>query len=167
MSFDSEKLTAEQVKKISFFNGLEGKDLEDISEFLNVKRFNRGYFVFVEGERANEIYFILKGSVKILKQTYEDTNEMVSSLDEDSYFGEMALVDDDARSASVLAETDLVLAELVWDKFLERFSNQPDVIIYVLRNIAKTLSIRLRKTNALYANILPGFKNLRNISNIT
>jgi CRP-like cAMP-binding protein len=160
MSETAGKLTIEQVAKIPFFRGLEDDELEDLSSFLNLYKFKKYEMILREGDKAQSMYFIIEGSVKILKKSNESSDEIVGFLNDPDFFGEMALIDGEERSATVIAQSDLLIAELRWDSFQETFSSKPEIIIYVLANIAKTLSLRLRSINASYANIATGFKGI-------
>ncbi|EKE02071.1 MAG: hypothetical protein ACD_20C00429G0008 [uncultured bacterium] len=157
-SFDSQQLTPEEISKIPFFADFDEQDLQEVSKLLLVCKFKEGDYVIKEGEKAKNLYFILQGYAKVLKQNYQGNDELISSLKPKHYFGEMALVSNRIRFASVLAETELIVAKMAWDDFIHTFSNNPEVMTGALRHIAKTISSRLAKTDALYANILPGCK---------
>ncbi|EKE04215.1 MAG: hypothetical protein ACD_20C00097G0032 [uncultured bacterium] len=151
-NYFSEKLTTQQLTKISFFDGLSSNVLEDFTKILNVCRYKKGDYVFTEGSDATEMYFIMEGSVNVVKKTYKGAKKLLIELHESQFFGEMALVDRGKRSTSVVASTDLVLATLSWEKLNAEFeAYNPDLAIFTYKKIAQALSLRLRQVNSLYA----------------
>ena len=154
-NYFSGKLTAQQIAKVPFFTGLPSNVLNDFVSVLKVTNFKQGDYVFSEGDEAKEMYFIIQGSVKILKKTYKGSTKLLAELNEAQFFGEMALIDKGRRSTSVIASSDLVLASLSWNKLDETFeSYKPDLAIYTYKRIAQALSLRLRQANTMNAHSL-------------
>jgi membrane protease YdiL (CAAX protease family) len=97
-----------------------------------------------EGETGGDIYFLIQGEVEILKKDPE-TNQLhkVAILGAGQTIGEMALVDQSPRSATVKATTDLEVLVISFFKFTE---NQA-LYSKLVTNISKELSNKLRKTD--------------------
>ena len=96
------------------------------------------------------MYIIRSGEIKI-KRVDDDNNEtLLAKLAEGDFFGELALIDGDKRSASAVAAADSRLAVIFkpdLDEFIERF---PKKGIKVLQGIAHITAHRLRKINEDY-----------------
>ena len=98
------------------------------------------------------MYFILEGTAKVIKKNYRGTEKVLAEISEPQFFGEMALIDQGSRSTSLIAATDMTVAILTWEILDEQFATyNPDLALYTYKKVAQTMSLRLRKTNALYA----------------
>lgn len=77
------------------------------------RSFKDGAIIFKQGDRATELYVIQDGSVKI-----QLGNRLLKTLYPDDIFGEMALIEDEPRSATAIAATDVTLVALSEKQFL-------------------------------------------------
>lgn len=142
------------VAKIPFFYDVIGEDLNKLAKILNHKMFKADQVVFKEGDEQSGMYFILEGEVQILKKNNRGKQELLTVLCSPQIFGEMALIDRGRRSATVVAQADLVTAELTRENFEKFMNEEPDLAVHIIRKIAHTLSLRLRKVSASYANVI-------------
>ena len=113
------------------FSVLTGNDIE-------TRRVRAGGVIFREGEDADELFVIKSGYVRI-----QIGNRVVADLAADTIFGEMALIDDEPRSATALAITDVELVPVSEKQFLFLVSQTPYFALKVMRVLAQ----RLRVTN--------------------
>ena len=113
------------------FSVLTGNDIE-------TRRVRAGGVIFREGEDADELFVIKSGYVRI-----QIGNRVVADLTADTIFGEMALIDDEPRSATSLAITDVELVPVSEKQFLFLVSQTPYFALKVMRVLAQ----RLRVTN--------------------
>jgi CRP-like cAMP-binding protein len=97
-----------------------------------------GDTIFREGEDAQELFVIKSGEVRI-----QLGNRTITELHADDIFGEMALIDDEPRSASAIAITDVELVPVTEKQFLFLVSQTPYFALKVMRVLAQ----RLRATN--------------------
>lgn len=147
-------MLAADVAKIPFFYDVTGEDLEKLASILHQKSFKLDQQVFSEGDEQTGMFFILEGDVQILKRNIKGKNELLTTLCAPQIFGEMALIDRGRRSATVLAQSDLVTAELTRENFEKFMTAEPELAVHIIRKIAHTLSLRLRKVSASYANVI-------------
>ncbi|MEW5819879.1 MAG: cyclic nucleotide-binding domain-containing protein [Cyanobacteriota bacterium] len=145
---------ASDVAKIPFFYDVQGEDLDKLANILTVKEFKNEQVVFKEGDEQSGMYFILEGDVQILKRNNKGKQELLTVLCAPQIFGEMALIDRGRRSATVVAQSDLSTAELTRENFEQFMMDEPDLAVHIIRKIAHTLSLRLRKVSASYANVI-------------
>jgi CRP/FNR family transcriptional regulator, cyclic AMP receptor protein len=113
------------------FSVLTGNDIQSRS-------LKAGSVIFREGDEANELFVIKSGQVRI-----QIGNRTVTELGQDSIFGEMALIDNEPRSASAIAITDVELVPVSEKQFLFLVSQTPYFALKVMRVLAQ----RLRVTN--------------------
>ncbi len=110
------------------------------------KKFSKGDVLFEEGARGDEAYIIRHGYVTIVKKDGERTVEL-AARGPGEIVGEMALIDDAPRSASLIAKTD-VEVELLTRKELDKmFSDLPEPVSLMIQQ----LLARLRDMNELAA----------------
>ena len=83
--------------------GLTGAELVTLADFSNVKQFPGGRFLFHEGDAGDEMYVILEGQVMISKLIPGGGEEALAILGRGDFFGEMALIDGEPRSADAKA----------------------------------------------------------------
>jgi CRP/FNR family cyclic AMP-dependent transcriptional regulator len=105
---------------------------------IDAQSFKAGSVIFREGDEARELFVIKSGQVRI-----QIGNRTVTELGADSIFGEMALIDNEPRSATVIAATDVELVAVSEKQFLFLVSQTPYFALKVMRVLAQ----RLRVTN--------------------
>jgi CRP-like cAMP-binding protein len=108
---------------------------------IETRFFKAGTTIFREGEEAHELFVIKSGDVRI-----QIGNRTVSELSADHIFGEMALIDNQPRSASAIAVTDVELVPVSEKQFLFLVGQTPYFALKVMRVLAQ----RLRATNKTF-----------------
>jgi len=144
------KISLKELSKIPFFYDMEPVEIQALAKILKIRVFPKNHHVFMEGDIQEEMYFILEGTVRILKKNKRGSNDILAEFGPPHVFGELALVSPGRRSASVYSVTDLVLAELSCNKFNKLVESSPKAAVCIIRKIAETLSSRLRKINTAY-----------------
>lgn len=121
-------------------------EVESIARFMSIHNYTQGQTIFKQGERQSYMAFIVDGRVDILKESLDDLEQIVVTLNPRTHFGEMAFVDDEPRSASAMARDEVTLLVLSVDNFERIVEQYPTIGIKMLRNIARMISQRLRMT---------------------
>ncbi len=147
----SEQAVIEKLKKIKLFGKL-GEDAERLAKLARIVTWQRckaGDEVLSEGTEGSELYILQKGAVRVIKRTLNQERYTIVSLkdDEDAFFGELALLDQEVRSASVIAESDCEFLVINREDFNQLGEEDPRLGLLVTRGIGKALSKRLRKAN--------------------
>ena len=105
-----------------------------------VRSFKAGEVIFRQGDPADELYIVKSGKVEIRLG-----NRLLDTLPELSIFGEMALIDHNARSATAVAATDATVVPVSEKQFLFLVGRTPHFALNVMRVLAQ----RLRTTNSV------------------
>ena len=100
--------------------------------------FAKGDTIFSEGERGDEFFVVVRGQIEI-----RSANRCFETLGRGGIFGEMALIDDRLRSATVVALTDVTVAPIKERQFLFLVKHTPFFALSVMRVLAS----RLRRQN--------------------
>jgi len=142
-----------KLREISFFQKYADNEkiIKTIVNLCDMRNFKKGETIIVEGEQGDELYIILQGQIDIIKKTMQNQKYVVTSLDASKgglYVGELALIDNDKRSATVEAKTDCECLVLNRDNFIKFGDMYPEVGLNITRVIATQLSQKLRKTGA-------------------
>ncbi|RKX76500.1 MAG: cyclic nucleotide-binding domain-containing protein [Spirochaetes bacterium] len=146
---DKEKILG-KLKEITLFEEIKNNDeyMQLLLDVFKLKHFREGETIITEGEVGDEMYIVYRGGVEILKKTRAGDYYTVIKLraEDNVYFGEMALIDNDKRSATVTASEDSDFLVIKKDDFLKMGNSYPQIGLPITRNIAKILAGRLRKT---------------------
>lgn len=141
----------DKISKVKIFDSLknEPQKLLDIIPFLYHKRFKKNDVVFKEGDLGDSLFIIYSGSVRIVKHTSDKDPYTVVILQdkENVFFGEICLLEDSKRTATVICETDCEFLILNRSDFISICESDNQFGMYVMREIAKSLSFRLRKAD--------------------
>jgi sulfate permease, SulP family len=118
-----------------------------IRDTLTRRAYSKGDLVFREGETSDELYVIAKGSASVRLHLGAGSETRLITFSPGTIFGELALLDQEARSASVEADDELVCYVLTRERFDELTRRHPAIAIKVLTNLGRELSSRLRRAN--------------------
>jgi CRP/FNR family transcriptional regulator, cyclic AMP receptor protein len=143
------------IRKIFLFQDLEEDEISLVLSRTEPRCFISGSAIIREGETGDSLFIMETGEVEITKQLTlvldEDTpKERVMirlKAEHGVYFGEMTLLEDENRSATVTALTDCSLLELHQKDFLDLIEQHPAMGVKLLFRLAQVLSRHLRKTN--------------------
>jgi CRP/FNR family transcriptional regulator, cyclic AMP receptor protein len=123
---------ADALGRCTLFQGLskdERKELAKVTEDLEV---DAGKVLCREGETASEFFVIVEGEADVTKD-----GKHLRTLSDSEFFGEIALLEDMRRTATVTAKTPLRFFVLTRQSFWSLLERQPDVERKVLRELAK------------------------------
>jgi sulfate permease, SulP family len=140
--YDAEMPLAE----VGVFAGFNAPDLKAIEPHLNRASYPAGAIVFRENEAGNEVLIVTKGTASAYLQL-PNTNIRLATFAPGTIFGELAILDEGVRSATVVADMDLVCRTLTTSSFAALSTTSPGVAIRLLAAIARELSGRLRVAN--------------------
>ncbi|MFP4416635.1 MAG: Crp/Fnr family transcriptional regulator [Fibrobacterota bacterium] len=129
---------------VPLFKDLSKADREAICKAMILRKFQAGQIILHEEDNENHTFFIIaSGIAHVTVQTNEGKNAILASLHKGDFFGEMAILDGDPRSASIIAATDCELLMLYRRSFMEILQKYPPLTIQMLM----TMSRRIRKSN--------------------
>lgn len=137
------------IKQIPLFSPLPLAEQEALASMLRRRFVRKGDFLFHRGDEGTALYIIYQGLIKIAVPTRQDEEVTLAMLSDGDFFGEMALLDDLPRSADAMALEDTQLYMLNRADFLS-FLVQHE---HAVRAVIKALSLRLRKTDDLVAEV--------------
>ena len=135
------------LKRLNLFSDLNSSALLELSALFREKVFKEGEIVFDEDSIGNSMMIITSGEVRVSQKSDPDSEEALIVLKKGDLFGEMGLLEDRPRSATVIAHTNVVMLEINRNDFLEFLKNEPEAGVIILMKLARILSSRLRETD--------------------
>ena len=130
----------EILSKIGLFALMKKRDLRRISKLSKRHNYGKGDVIVREGARDGRLFVIVSGGVSVIKDMGRPEEVLLRELGPGTYFGEMALIDDYVRTASVIAKVDTEVLSLDQWNFRDEIQKYPSVAIELLQ----TLSRRIR-----------------------
>ena len=119
---------ADALSGVSIFSHLQKEDLQRITKKSRYCSFKAGEIVIQEGEHDRRLFILIKGKVNIFKSYGTKKEKLVRTLEPPSYFGEIALLDDLARSATVVAPTKVDAICLDHLDLHQEIHNNPSIV---------------------------------------
>ena len=136
-----------ELHEIDLFTGRKAETLAELEALMTARRYPAGERIFGAGYTGDELFLVRRGAVRIVLPIGASQVHHLATFRRGDFFGEMAFLDRQPRSANAVAEreTDLyVLSRARFDTLAEEHKR---LAIGVLQGLARTLAIRLRHTN--------------------
>ena len=135
----------EQLRHVALLHGLSDAQLVDVTRTGRTHHFAPDQIVFLQGDAGDTVHIILRGQVKVVTTSRAGHEAILAFLAEGESFGEMSLLDDLPRSATIQATTDTTTLSLRKAEFHRFLREAPDLSLRLLRTLAR----RLRETGML------------------
>jgi CRP-like cAMP-binding protein len=138
------------LKKVPIFKMLGKESINFIVDKLKLSAFESGATIFKAGDTGEEMYIIISGKVDIRISSKDSAKEQtVATLGSGDYFGEMALLTGETRSASVVAVEPCEMFMLYKNDFDVILEKYPSISLSMGKIVSKRLSETLKKTSQL------------------
>lgn len=154
-------MSPQRLSRAGLFAGLSENDLDRVAAIMTPHSLASGEDLLREGEEGGEMFVLLKGRVRVSKNMLldgvrntrlglDDTRKTLAVLDGEAcpVFGEVALIDEDRRSATVTALEDCDFLRTDREAFFGLMDKHPELGRDLLLRIARTLAATVRKANA-------------------
>jgi CRP/FNR family transcriptional regulator/CRP/FNR family cyclic AMP-dependent transcriptional regulator len=135
--------TIQALKKVPLFTNLTDAELKLLSSASSVKTFVKNQTIIHKSDEGDTFFSILAGKVKVVLTDEEGREYIVGILKQNEFFGELALLDGEPRSATVVAMMRTDVLVLKREDFLSQMTTNPEMCIKILG----VLGVRLRKAN--------------------
>ncbi len=127
------------LKRIDWFAAMSSAELVKIADVLHSEKFDRNDTLFQRGDPGDAFYIIIKGWVSAFVYSDEDTMIILNQFGPGDIFGEMALLDNKPRSASIMALTPLEVLTLSRREFLAVLQEHAPIALETLRSLTGKL----------------------------
>ncbi|RJP17288.1 MAG: cyclic nucleotide-binding domain-containing protein [Candidatus Abyssobacteria bacterium SURF_5] len=137
------KVLAEGVPIPKLIRGLKDAEKKKLLKYSNVLHVPQGQPVFVEGQVGTEMYYVLGGSVAIMKKQ-EKGQKRLAVMGEGDVFGELGLITKKGRMASAVAISDSDVLAISEDGLMKLRKRAPDIATKVFLNLFRITTARMR-----------------------
>ena len=162
---DPPPVTIARLREVGLFGALSDDVLNHLAGTLTPMTLTPGDIVFKEGEPAHEMYVLLEGEMEVLKRSRGGRDHRIAVLGPTDCFGEMSVVDMQARSATVRAVAPSRVLRMSTEDMDALYRHDLKSYALITLNIARDLSRRLRVTDGILAdftaNVLDEYVNAR------
>ena len=127
------------IENISIFAGLTPADLELIEQRMVKRSYPKNTVILSEGDNSDSLYLILSGKVKVFLNDESGKEAIINYQEAGEYFGELSLIDDCQRSASIMTTEKTQLAVITKQAFHQIMQSNPDIAIHLLKDMVQRI----------------------------
>jgi CRP-like cAMP-binding protein len=127
------------LRKIPLLAGLSEDEMRRVNAEIRIRHYNKREVVLHKGGSGDALLFLLSGQLQVVDITEDGRAIGLRMLAPGDFFGEIALINDSTRSASVVATSDVLVAFLPAATALHLFSHSPSVANLMLRHLAQKI----------------------------
>lgn len=146
----SEKIIS-TLKKIDLFNSLTDEMFLSLGDKFQAVSLKAGQVLFNKGDQGDSLYLVQVGRLKVISTDAAGYEVILNQITDGDIVGEMALIDQQPRSAGVIAMTETTLLKLSSDDFLQIMQQHPEIGLMISRNLTQ----RLRNNTTQIENAIP------------
>ncbi|SFZ78050.1 Crp/Fnr family transcriptional regulator [Chitinimonas taiwanensis] len=125
------------LKQIPLFHGLSDDELSHVEASAAARTFAKGAIIITEGEAGSSMFLLMQGRVKVYVSDSNGKEYVLAVLGPGEYVGELALLDDEPRTASVETEEQSTFLVIQKEDFLTLMRNHPQIQFKVLVNLVR------------------------------
>ena len=135
--------TVNFLSKVPLFQSLNKKQLEQLASWLVKREFEAGQTIVEQGKGGEGFFIIVSGKAEATRERADGTKIVVNQFGPTDFFGELALLDDGIRTATVVATEKVDCLVLVrWD-FLAKLETNADMAVKILQELARRFRMAL------------------------
>lgn len=129
------------LSKVPLFTGLTDRQKKQLSKRFISREYKEGESIVTQGKGGAGLFIIISGKAEAVLESPDGAKAVVNTFGSTDFFGEIALLDDGPRTASVIATKDTECLILSREDFIAIMKNDADMGVV----IAETLAIRFRR----------------------
>ena len=138
----------ELVAQVDLFQGLDQRHLTHLARCTKVERFEPGQVVIGQGDVGHALYIVVSGLVEVRRERPGQEPLILHTLGSGQFFGEMALLDDYPRSATIIAVEDTECLTLWKWHFRIALESHPEIAVVMLPELSRRLRQAMRRLEA-------------------
>ncbi len=135
------------LKRIQIFDGLSNRELRNFARISYQRIYAENETIVIEGQDSAGMYVILDGTVKVTRKVEDGTTITLKTLENGTFFGDVGLLDNAPRTATVTAIRSSRIIGFFRPELLTLIESDPKLASKVIFVLAKVLASRLRFTN--------------------
>jgi len=135
------------LSSVPIFDTLSLKQLQKIQKLIHVRNYEESEVVFRQGDPGVGMYIVRDGALFVYNEYSDLTRRKIASMNPGDFFGEIALLNDGARSATVAAARPTVLFGLFRPDLMSVMDSDPKLGQRIIYRLSQIVAERLRLTN--------------------
>jgi CRP/FNR family cyclic AMP-dependent transcriptional regulator len=148
--------TVDFLASVPLLSGLDRAELQRFAEVTREKAYPRGSVILFENDPGDALFIVREGRVKVVLIGEDGREVILGVLGVGDHFGELSLIDNQPRSAHVIAMEDANLIVLYRDDFRRRVETSPAVALALLTELSRRLRRADEKIGGLVLLDVPG-----------
>ena len=148
---------------VPIFSELTKADLAQLAGQVEHSSFQAGEDIIKEGDRDSRMFIIVTGRVEVIKGRGQRNEKLLAAFGPYDYFGEMALIDDLVRSATVRASDDTEVLSIGKFAFQKAIQKNPAIALELLRVLSQRVRVLEKSLVCTLGGLLPICMNCKNI----
>lgn len=148
-----------ELRELPPFAGLKKHLLYELSKIVHTRNYSSGEHIFIEGDPGIGLYVINQGEIEIYQGEGKEKTVVLARMSDGDFFGELALIDGETRSASAIARTDCEVSVIFKPDFDELLQKNPKEGLLILTELTKIIITRLRQLNIDYSKLYNLYTN--------
>jgi CRP/FNR family transcriptional regulator, cyclic AMP receptor protein len=149
-------MSAEFLASVPLFTGLSQEELQRFAEVTREKTYPKGSVILFEDDPGDSLFVVREGRVKVVLVGEDGREVILGVLGIGEHFGELSLIDDQPRSAHVIAMEDSTVLVLRREDFRRRVEASPSVAWALLSELSRRLRVADGKIGGLVLLDVPG-----------
>ena len=129
-----------ELRRVPLFERLEPEDLQRVAALADERSFPAGEPIVREGDVGNELFVILEGQVRVDKEDPDGSTRAIRTYEEGEHFGELAVLLEQPRVATVVAVTDVRTLVIGGDGLTAILRERPEAAMAILATLAARIS---------------------------
>ena len=140
---DTHEVNAKFISSVEIFSTLDRKQINKLSRLCLYRAYPKGQVIIKEGDTGLGLFIIASGKVGVFKD-YDKNKVVLANLEKGACVGELALLDEQPRSASVVSSEDVECLLITRDAFNKLVRKDADIVL----RISSTITDKLRRANS-------------------
>ena len=135
------------LRTVPVFDLLSNREKRKIHALLHVRKFSKDEIVFRQGDPGVGLYIVREGKCEVYSEYPDLTCKKIAAMDTGDFFGEISLLNDSPRSATVVSTTETTLLGLFRHDLLELMKSDPRLGLHLVYRLSQIVAERLRIYN--------------------
>jgi len=159
-NFEMQDNFIELLSEVPLFNDLNFDELSMLEDHMNVMDIEKDAILFQEGEEGDYVCFVLEGCLEVVRKTKGNNNIVIATLSKGDTIGEMSILDQIVRSATIRAYEKSKVVSLTSSDFEHILNEYPKIGVKILKGISRYMSLNMRRTSKLFVDLSENYISL-------
>jgi CRP/FNR family transcriptional regulator, cyclic AMP receptor protein len=137
----------ETLATIGLFRSLDAANIEQLDSRCTWRRLSRNQWILDYQDDSNDVFFVVSGAVRVKLQSVSGREVLLREIKAGDFFGELAAIDSQPRSAGIVAVTDVTVARMPAAVFRSAVHSYPDVCDQLLALLAGQIRALANRVN--------------------